>query len=164
MDANEVEAQGAIGRTVLPPDGAIVEVSPWRRQLGWIVAAVFLSIDAVILINAIKIASLAAAGLGLFAIALAVFAVRMPLSGLTLSNEGIQLRSAWWTYRWRWEEVGRFELRDRGNIPRLRIHLRNGKVQKARGFTARKPTEEERCRALFDALEERRQREQARLR
>lgn len=58
------------------------------------------------------------------------------------------MRMALWTYHWRWGEIERFELKPRGYIPRLRIHLRGGRVEKVRGFFARRP-EEERAQALF---------------
>jgi hypothetical protein len=39
--------------------------------------------------------------------------------------------------------------------------LRDGKIKKAVGFFARSPAQEERCQALFRALEERLEAEQA---
>jgi hypothetical protein len=91
----------------------------------------------------------------------AVGSARLAMSGVMLEPEGIKVRSAWRTHHWGWNEIERFELRERGHIPRLRIHLRNGKIKKAVGFFARSPAQEERCQALFRGLEERLQAEQA---
>lgn len=99
--------------------------------------------------------------LGFAGLLFAAFCLRAPLTGLAVEHEGIKVRTAVRTYHWSWSEIKQFELKPRGYIPRLRIHLRDGRVKKARGFFARRPEEEERCQALFRALEERLKAEQS---
>lgn len=155
------EGPHSANKPILPPDGTAIVVSPWRRKIGWMVAVVFVFLNLSVAVEAVQIGGdPVAIALIFFCIALMVFSVRMPLSGVSLEAEGIRVRSAWWTHHWRWDEIDHFELRERGNIPRLRIHLRNGKIKKAVGFFARSPAQEERCQAMFRALEERLETEQ----
>lgn len=97
------------------------------------------------------------AGYGLFAFVLA----RGALGGIVLSADGVKARSTWRTYHWRWDEIKNFELREKGETPRLRVHLTNGRVHGFLGFYARTKEDEERGQELFAALEERLKREQA---
>lgn len=81
---------------------------------------------------------------------------RMALSGVSATAQGVRARSTWWTYSWCWDEVERFELRERGEVPRFRVHLRKGgRVHGFPGFFARSREQEARGRALFRELEKR---------
>jgi len=148
----------------LPPDGTIVYVSPWRRRIAWVCTAGFVYLNLAVAIKSLQLGGLVGIGLVFFSAILIVFVVRLPLSGMILGPQGIKVRSAWWTNNWCWDEISRFELLERGNSPRLRIHLRNGRIKKAVGFFARSPAQEERCQAMFRALEERLEAEQAKRR
>jgi hypothetical protein len=83
------------------------------------------------------------------------FCLRAARSGILLGHSGVELRTALRTYRWSWGEIDWLELKPRGYIPRLRIHFRDGRVKMARRFFARRSADEERCQALFAALEDR---------
>lgn len=147
----------------LPPDGAFIEVSPWRRQLGWILTVVFGSMALFAMGKVLQKGDVAAIPIALYQLIIAGLAVRLPLCGLLLEQSGVKLRTLVWTHRWSWGEIDRFELKERGYIPRLRVHLSNGKVKRAPGFLARSTSQEERCQALFKALQERLEAEKRRL-
>lgn len=150
-------AQEAQTGSFLPPDGRIVEVSPWRRQLGWVLTVAFgyLGIAAIVkLFQSGKIDS-ASPAITLYLLVMIGLAVRLPLCGLLLEQTGVKLRGLAWTHQWSWSQIDHFELKERGCIPRLRIHLSDGKVKRVPGFMARSPSQEERCQALFRALEQR---------
>lgn len=149
------------GSSLLPPDGTRLRVSPWRQQIAWIPTALYTFFAIGLPITAIQDGYAIAALVSLLGCGFAAIgSARLALSGVILEPRGIKVRSAWWTHHWRWDDIDHFELRERGNIPRLRIHLRNGKIKKAVGFFARSPAQEERCQALFGALEERLEAEQ----
>lgn len=76
----------------------------------------------------------------------------MTLSGVIFESQGVKARTVWRTYHWAWDEIERFELRDRGEVPRFQIHLRDGTTQGFLGFFARSSTQEARGQALFEAL------------
>jgi hypothetical protein len=90
-----------------------------------------------------------------------VFLARAAIAGMVLDNDGIKVRGAIRTNRWRWDEVERFELQEQGSKPRLRVYLIDGTTQGIYGFYARSVEEEARSQALFRALEERLEAEQA---
>jgi hypothetical protein len=145
----------------LPQDGKLIYVTEWRKQLTWLVFGWFALLDIGIAITVFIKGSLIGVLIGLAVLVLAFFTLRLAVTGLMVETDGVTLRAALWTYHWGWDEVDHFELKERGYI-RLRIHLRDGRIKKAPGFFARKPTEEQRCQALFAALEDRREREQDR--
>lgn len=148
--------QGSV--SVLPLDGKLICVSQWRRQ---IVLAVFLCY--VLIFLAISIAYFTIGGvlgvvLGMGAVACGLWACRVPFTGLILDQQGVKIRAPLWTYHYSWHDVQRFELVERPVSPymhRFRVHLRDGRVKKVRGFYARGPAEEERRRLMLEALEER---------
>lgn len=146
----------------LPAEGTIIRVSAWRRQVLWALACLPIIFAVCVLVFAIKsgqpAASLIIAVYGLFAFVLA----RGALGGIVLSENGIKARSTWRTYRWRWNEIEKCELRKKGETPRFRVHLVNGRVHGYLGFYARTQEDEERGQELFAALEERLARERAR--
>jgi hypothetical protein len=148
--------------TKLPPDGTIIRVSPWRRQIFWLGAVGMGVLTVGVVIHAMQISRPAAAleslGFVLFGLALA----RMAICGVIVEGSGIKARSTFRTYRWRWEEIERFELRKRGETPRFRVHMRDGKVRGFLGFFARSSEEEARAQELFEALEDRLQAERSR--
>lgn len=139
----------------LPEDDTIIEVSPWRRQIGWAFAAFIAVTGLSIAYKGFRFGDLYGLMLGIWGILLTVAVVRLPLEGIMLAPGGIKVRYIWWTYHWHWSEIDHFELKPRGYIPRLRIHLRNGRTKRVRGFLARSPNQEARAQALFRALEER---------
>lgn len=147
---------------ILPPDGTIIRVSQWRQQIAWIPTVLY-GLFALWspVFAAQKGSPLAGRIIGVlgFGFAAAVSA-RMALSGVMIEHEGIKARSAWWTSHWRWEEIERFELRARGELPRFRVHLRDGQVRGFLGFFARSPVQEARSKELFRALEQRLRAEQ----
>lgn len=147
---------------LLPPNGAVIRVSPWRQQLSWIAAAVYAFLGVGMLIEIISRGSPVAALVGPLGVGIAAaISVRMTTQGASLDPQGIKVRGAFRTRLWHWNEIDHLELRKRGSIPRLRIHLSNGEAIKAVGFFARSPAEEERGQALFTALEERLEAERA---
>jgi hypothetical protein len=149
--------------TSLPPDGTLIRVGTWRVKVAWVGTSIIGLIVLSVLIQAIQIGRPVALLSALAAIfGLAVF-VRMPLSGVIFEAQGVKARSVWWTYQWQWDEIERFELRDKGEKPRFRIRLRNGRTKGFVGFFTQSQSEEERGRALFSALEERLEVEQAKL-
>jgi Bacterial PH domain len=83
------------------------------------------------------------------------------MAGILVESEGIKARKANGTSRWRWDEIERLELRERGERRRLRVHLRNGTTEKLSGFFAWSEKEEVKSQALFRALEERLEGEKA---
>lgn len=87
--------------------------------------------------------------------------IRMPLSGVILEQRGVKARSLWRTYHWQWDEIEKFELRNRGETPRFRVHLTDGSSKGFLGFFARSPEQEKKGQLLFEALEERLEREHA---
>lgn len=142
--------------SILPPDGTIIRVSQWRGQMAWIPAALYAFFAVWSAAYAIQKGVPAAALLGVLGFGFAaVLSARMALSGVILESRGIKARGTWRTYDWRWEEIEGFELRERGEMPRFRIHLRNGKTLGLRGFFARSSEQEARGQALFRALEAR---------
>lgn len=148
--------------SILPPDGTIIYVSVWRQTIAWFFFGWLALGSLYVAVVAALLGSLAGFGLAIGALANAGFCGRAAMAGVSLEQRGVKLRTPWWTYRWRWDEVDRFELKPRGYIPRLRIHLRNGRSKRAIGFFARGTKEEERCQALFQALETRLKMEQSR--
>lgn len=138
---------------ILPPDGTLIYVAEWRRLMTWGVFGVFACGSGSIAIGGLILGSTAGAGLAIGSLATAVFCVRAAMTGLSLERNGIRLRTMPRTYHLSWDEIDRFELKPRGYPPRFRIHLRDGRVKKARGFSASLPKEEERLQALFRALE-----------
>lgn len=147
--------------SVLPADGTLVYVSPWRRNVAWLGSGIFIVIYLNALIRAVQVGGLLPMLIALFSSVMIIFALRMPMSGIILRSSGVTLRMAWWTFSWSWNEIDHFELGERGSL-RLRVHLRDGRTKKAKGFFARSSEEEERCHLLFAALNERLEREQAR--
>ena len=147
----------------LLPEGAIVRVTPWRRQIFWVGAAIMGFLAAYILIYALRsgrpVVALGMLGYGLFGLALA----RTAICGVIVESSGIRARSTFRTYQWRWAEIRRFELRERGETPRFRVHLQNGQVRGFLGFFARTPAEETRAKELFEAMQARLQAEQLKL-
>jgi hypothetical protein len=159
--ARSSPAPAPLNKTVLPPDGKLIIVSQWRRQITWGVFILFALCDLSIAIVAFTLGNLNGFALGLACLLFAAFSLLAPMTGLSLERQGIRVRMALWTYHWSWNQVARFELKPRGYIPRLRIHLRDGRVKKVRGgFFTRRPEEEERAQALVNALEERLKAEQ----
>jgi len=77
------------------------------------------------------------------------------MAGILVESEGIKVRKALRTSRWRWGEIERLELREPGERLRLRVHLRNGTTHKLSGFFAWSKKEEVKSQALFRVLEER---------
>ena len=144
----------------LPPDGHLVYASSFRYQVTWAAFGLFALMDLAIAVTAFALGTVAGAALGTACLILAAWSLRIPTTGLVLEKDGIRLRTAFWTYRWDWHEIRRFELKPRGNIPRFRIHLCDGQTKKARGFFARGPSEEERSQALVAALVDRLKAEQ----
>jgi hypothetical protein len=147
----------------LPPDGTLIRVGTWRIKVAWVGTFIIGLIVLSVLVQAIQIGrpvALLSALAGIFG--LAVF-IRIPLSGVIIEAQGVKARSVWWTYQWRWGEIERFELRDKGEKPRFRIRLRDGRTKGFVGFFTQSQSEEERGRALFKALEERLEVERAKL-
>lgn len=145
----------AVESVDLPPDGTLIRVSPWRGQVMWVGTTVFVFIDISVLIKVIELGRLAGVLPALACMFSAIIAIRMPLSGVILERDGVKARNIWWTYHWRWNEIERFELRERGETPRFQIHLCDDGTKGFLGFFARSPSQEERGRALFRALERR---------
>lgn len=140
----------------LPPDGTLIRVSQWRRRMAWIPTVLYALFALWSPVYAIQEGVPAAMLIGVlgFGFAAAVSA-RMALGGVILEPNGVKARNIWRTYHWRWDEIERFELRQRGEVPRFRIHLRDGKVRGFLGFFARSPAQEARGQAFFKALQER---------
>jgi hypothetical protein len=152
----------AMQSTILPPDGTILRVSQWRRQSGWIPTAIFAFLAIGTLIEVVQESHPVSAlvgplGLGLVALGFA----RMSLSGVILESQGVKARTVWRTYHWTWDEIERFELRDRGEVPRFQIQLRDGTTRGFLGFFARSPAQEAKGQALFEALRNRLETEHA---
>lgn len=150
------ETEGrAVAASALPADGKLIHASPWRQQItvGFFVWVALGNLSVAVV--AFTLGSSKGLALGVGSLLFAAFCLRAPLTGLAVEHEGIKVRTAVWTYHWSWREIEYFELKPRGYIPRLRIHLSDGRVKKARGFFARRPEEEERCQALFRGLQER---------
>lgn len=141
--------------TSLPPDGTLIRVSPWRRQVMWVGIVVLVFVDISVLVKVIELGRLVGVLPALASVFSAIVAIRMSLSGVMLLSGGVKARNIWWTYHWQWNEIERFELRERGETPRFRIRLRDGKVKGFLGFFARSSSQEERGQALFRALEKR---------
>lgn len=149
--------------SVLPPDGKLIYITPWRREIAGACLLLLGLMNLSLGITALLLGKPAGILLGLFSFAMAAFSIRAAMGGLMLEQSGVKLRTPVWTYRWEWSEVECFELKPRGYTPRLRIHLRSGRVKKVRGgFFAGTPSEEKRCQAFFRALEARLEREQRR--
>jgi len=146
-------------RQIVPADGTIIRISEWRRQVLWAVAVVPAFFAICVLVYAIRASQPAAlimtAGYGLFAFVIA----RGALGGIVLGADGVKARSTWRTYHWQWDEIEKFELRKKGETPRLRVHLTNGRVHGFLGFYARTQEDEERGQELFAALEARLEKE-----
>jgi hypothetical protein len=118
-------------------------------------------IAVLVLVHAVQIGRPAAILQGLPYAILAAFIARGAMNGVIVEPWGVKARTTFRTYRWRWDEIERFELREKGETPRFRVHLRNGRARGFLGFYARTAAEEEKSQALFKALEERLETEQA---
>jgi hypothetical protein len=160
MNAGASEVGRGNTTDILPPNGHLVYASSVRHQITWLAFGWFALIDLVVAATALALGSFAGVALGVGCVVLAIWSLRIPTTGLVLEEHGIRLRTAFWTYKWHWDEVRRFELKPRGYIPRFRIHLTDGRIKKAGGFFARRPTEEERSQALVAALTDRLRAEQ----
>jgi Bacterial PH domain len=150
------------GVEVLPPDGTPLRANEWRQQVLWIVCACVGVLTVLVAASVIDrgrpAGLLAVAGYGLFAVVLA----RAAMAGLLLDDEGIKVRKAIKTRRWRWDEIERLELREPGERHRLRVHLRDGTTHKLSGFFAWSAKEEAKSQELFRALQTRLDQEHAR--
>jgi hypothetical protein len=159
LDMSGEETNGA---EVLPPDGSPLRANEWRQQVLWVVCACVGVLTVLVAASVIDgghpAGLLAVAGYGLFAVVLA----RAAMAGLLLDDEGIKARKAIKTYRWRWDEVERLELREQGDRRRLRVHLRDGTTHKLSGFFAWSAKEETKSQELFRALQTRLDQEHAR--
>lgn len=147
----------------LPPDGTLLCANKWRRQVLWIVCASAGVLTGLVAASVIDrghpVSLLAVAGYGIFSVILA----RAAMAGIVLESDGIKARKAVKTWRWRWDEIERLELREPGERLRLRVHLRDGTIHKLSGFFAWSTKEEAEARALFRALQARTDQEHARL-
>lgn len=146
----------------LPPDGTIVRVSPWRHYALWAPVFIYIAFTIFGPIYALNRGKPAASVFSVVFAFLVIVSVRMARSGVMLAKDGVTGRTTWRTYRWAWEDIERFELRKRGEVPRFQIHLKSGRSYGFRGFFARTPEEEARGAALLKALEERLESEQTR--
>jgi hypothetical protein len=158
-EATEQDAQRK--ESSLPPDGTIIRVSPRRRQTRWIGAGLFGLFAFCVTLYAFQAGrpTLALASLGYV---LAAFGFgRLALGGVVLGDR-VRARSFFKTFTWQWEEIKRFELRQRGETPRLRVHLKDGTTRSFLGFFAQTSSEEARADELLEALQVRLQNEQAR--
>lgn len=140
----------------LPPDGTIIRVSQFLQRFGWVPVALFAFFSVGMLVQNVEkglsvLALIGPVGAGLAAVTFA----RIRISGLILESWGLIARTTFRTYRWTWAEVDDFELRERGRVPRLMVHLRDGGAKGVTGFSARTSTEDQRSQALFNALERR---------
>lgn len=146
----------ATGTLDLPQDGTIIRVSQWRRQVTWIPSAIFAFLASGTLIEFIHESQPIAALFGPVSLGFcAAGFARMALAGVILEPYGVKARTFWRTYRWNWDEIERFELRKRGEMPRFQIHLTDGHTKGFLGFFARSPNQEARGAALFRAMEQR---------
>ena len=141
------------GEVTLLPEGTLIEVSPWRRWAFWLLAIVGILFSLNEAARAFETGGLSYA-LTLYWLGSAAVFSRFPLLGVTIERSGIKLRAAIRNHHLQWGEIERFELTEK-RVNRLRIHLRDGGEMEAGGFTAHSASEEERCQALFKALEER---------
>jgi hypothetical protein len=155
MQESDKATQAIMSTSILPSDGTIIRVSEWRRQILWVGTVVFGFVGFSVVISAIQIGRPLAIIPALIAVGVIVASIRMPLGGIILERTGVKARSLWWTYRWHWNEIERFELRKRGETPRFRVHLKDGNVRGFLGFFARTPEEEARAKELFQALQDR---------
>lgn len=152
--------EGTPSGALLPEDGTIIRVSPWRRQLLWLGAALLIFINFSVVVQAIHIGRPIALVPVAVCVLATVIAFRIPMSGFVLEADGVRARSVWRNYFWRWDEIDRFELRERGEPRRLKIHLCDGSRYGFSGFFARSTAQEERGRSLLVSLEERLKSEQ----
>jgi hypothetical protein len=154
--------RGLTDDSLLPPDGTIIRVSDWRRQALWAATAIFASFAASLVVYTIQVQEpailLGALGYGCGA---ALFG-RGALQGVILEPDGIKARGTLRTYQWRWDEIEHFELRERGETPRFRVHLRNGTTKGFLGFFSRTAEQESKARMMLKALDERLKVEQER--
>jgi hypothetical protein len=163
MQATDENMESAEAASALPSDGKIIRVSEWRKNFLWLGAFVFGFVGLSVVVSAIQIGRPSALLPALTAIGVIVASFRMPIGGVILERSGIKARNLLRTYRWQWNEIERFELRERGETPRLRIHLRDGQTKGFPGFFARTPAEEARAKELIQALQDRLQSEQSQL-
>lgn len=145
----------------LPPDGTLLRIGMWRVKIMWAGTIVIGLIALSVLIEAIQIGSPAAFLSALAAIFASGVFIRMPLSGVLFEQQGVKARTVWRTYKWRWNEIECFELREKGEKPRFRIRLRDGRTKGFVGFFTQSQAEEERGQALFRAAESRLEAEHA---
>lgn len=160
MHVPDANTRSATSASILPPDGALIRVTESRRKILWVGAAGFGFVGFSVIISAIQVERPIAILPALVAGGLIVVSFRLPLSGVILERTGLKGRNLWWTYRWRWYEIERFELRQRGDTPRFQVHTRDGKVRGFLGFFSRTPEEERRAEELFQALQHRLREEQ----
>lgn len=139
----------------LPPNGTLLRVGTWRIK-GHVVRGRRNRLIALsVLFQAVQIGGPAAL-LSAFAtiFAFGVF-VRMPLGEIAFEQQGVKARTVWRTYQWRWSEIESFELREKGERPRFRICLRDGRQKGFVGFFTQSQAEEEFGQALFRAAKDR---------
>lgn len=144
--------------SVLPPDGRLIRVSQWRQQIVWLCFGGFALLYVNAAVHAFLAGSVYGVLLGLGLLVGGGISLRVPTTGLILEKQGVKVRSPLWTRHYAWGEIGCFELVGHPVSPymhRLRIHLLDGGVKKARGFFARGHDEEARQKILFQALQER---------
>jgi hypothetical protein len=130
--------------------------------MGWIPTALLACVSITLLVKIVQngypvTALIGPLGTGLSAIGFA----RVSMSGIITESWGIKARNTLRTYSWRWDEIDHFELRARGEVPRFRVHLSDGRIQGFLGFFARSTEQEERGQAFFRELAKRLEVEQA---
>jgi hypothetical protein len=155
----EADARSTAG-PVLPPDGTIIYVSEWRREILWIPVVVygFLGI-CVIGLSLSRGSPLAAVVGALIFSAVVALSVQTAFRGVALSPQGVTARG-WRTHRWSWGEIERFELLEQGRKMRFVVHLHNGKSHRFGGFLASSQEEEDRAQRIFQAMVQRLELEQ----
>lgn len=153
--------QGEEKQDYLPSNGTIVRVAAWRRQGLWFCSAAAASLAICVIVYAVSSGRPVAATGALGYLAFAGGLTRGAMSGVVVEENGIKARNIWKTYHWRWDEIDRFELREKGENPRFQVHLRNGQVRGFLGFYARSDEEEARAQHLAESLQVRLERDQA---
>jgi hypothetical protein len=133
----------------------LLRANSWGPPAMWTIFAIFALLDAAAFANVLfggKSSELR--GIVLFT-GFALFFGRGAVVGLEVKDGGVRVRLMFWTYRWRWDEIERFDLRGTVYTPSLRVTLKDGTERGIVGLAARTRGEKERAERIFTELNRR---------
>jgi len=140
----------------LPPSQrGLLRANNWGSPLIWTLFGLLAFLDVVAVANLLlggKASELK--GVLMFSV-FALFLGRVAALGLKVNDWGILVRSMFWTSRWRWDEIERFDLQGTVYTPSLRVTLKDGRERGVVGLAARTTGEQERAEKISVELNRR---------